>query len=66
MLEYSSYSVLQFLSNRRPRVRLNSKVIESVDVGSGMLQGSVLELLLFIFYTSELFLIVGNHMVGYA
>ena len=33
---------------------------------SGVSQGTVLEPLLFILYTSELFHIVGNHTVGYA
>ena len=36
------------------------------DVVSGAHQGRVFEPLLFIFYNSELFHIVGNHIVGYA
>ena len=34
--------------------------------GAWVLQGCVLELLLFILYTSELFHIFENHMVGHA
>ena len=41
------------------RVRLDVKVCVSVDVDSG-----ILTVVLFIFYTSELFLTVGNQMVG--
>ena len=37
----------------------------SVNVVSGVSQGSVLESLLFIFYTSKLFHIVGSYIVGY-
>ena len=37
-----------------------------MDFVLGSPQGNVLEPLLFILYTSELFHIVGNHMVGYA
>ena len=56
----------QFLRDRRPRVRLDGTVSVSVEVVSGVHQGSVLEQLLFMLYTSELLHIVGNHMVGYA
>ena len=45
---------------------LNGRVSASVDVVSGVTQGCVLEPLLFILYTSELFHIVRNHIVGYA
>ena len=38
----------------------------SADVVLEVPVGSVLGPLLFILYTSELFHIVGNHMVGYA
>ena len=57
-------AVLQFLSDRRQRVRFNGKISVSVDVVSKVPQGSVLGPLLFILYTSEFFHIVGNHMVG--
>ena len=56
--------VSEFLSDRRQRVRLADKV-RSVNVVSGAPQGSVLESLLFTLYTSDLFHIVGNHIVNY-
>ena len=37
-----------------------------VEVVSGVLQGSVLGLLLFFLYTSELFFILENKLIGYA
>ena len=37
-----------------------------VNVISGVLQSSVLGLLLFLFYTSELFSILVNKLIGYA
>ena len=46
-------------------MRLDGKVIASVDVVSRVSQGSVLGPLLFTLYTSKLFYIVGNHIVGY-
>ena len=55
-----------YLSDRRQSVRLVGKVNVSVDVVSWVPQGSVLGSLLFMLYTSELFHIIGNHMVGYA
>ena len=54
------------LSERRQRVSLNGKVSASVDIVSGVPQGSVLGTLLFILYTSELLHVVGNHIVSYA
>ena len=56
--------VSEFFSDRRQYVRLDGKVSASSDVISGGPQGSVLEPLLFILYTSELFRIVGNHTVA--
>ena len=47
-------------------MRLDGKVSALVDVASREHQGSVLGQLLIILYTSELFHIVGNHIVGYA
>ena len=44
---------------------LEGKVSVSDDMVSKVPQGSILEPLLFILYTSELFHIVGNYMVGY-
>ena len=58
--------VSELFSERRQRVSLDGRVSASVDGVSGVHQGSVLEQLLFILYTSELFHIVGNHTVGYA
>ena len=55
------FIVSQFLSDRMQRVRLNFKASVSVDVVSGMPQGSVLGPLLFILLNSELLHIVGNH-----
>ena len=47
-------------------MRLDGRVSASIDMVSGVLQGSVLEPLLFKLYTYELFYIVGSHIVGYA
>ena len=57
--------VLEFLSDRKQGVRLNGKVSASVDVASGVPQGSILELM-FILYISQFFPIVGSYIVGYA
>ena len=56
----------EFLSDRRQLVRLHGKVSASVDVVSGVAQGSVLGPLLFILYTSKLFHIVENYIMEYA
>ena len=57
--------VTELLSDTRQHVSLAGKVSGSVDVVPRVLQSNVLEPLLFILYTSELFHIVGNHIVGY-
>ena len=55
-----------FLNDRKQRVRLNGNLNTSVGMVSGVPQGSVLEPLLFILRTSEIFHFVENHIVGYA
>ena len=55
------FIVSQFLSDRKQHVRLDGKISVSVAVVSGVAQDSVLIPLL-----SELFYIMGNHMVDYA
>ena len=64
MLEDSSYTVSQFPSDMRLCMHLNSKISVSVEVVSGVPQGSVLGSLLFMLYTSKIFHIVENHMLG--
>ena len=59
------FIVLEFFSDRIQCTHLDGKASTSVDVVSGALQGSVLWPLMFILYTSELFHIVENHIVGY-
>ena len=58
--------VSEFLSDRRQCVHFNAKISASVDVVSGVFQGSVLEPMLFILCSSQLFHIVGNHIVRFA
>ena len=60
------FIVSKFLSVRRQRVRLGGKVSVSVVVISVVPQCSVLGALLFILYFSELFHIVGSHILGNA
>ena len=63
----SVLSVLtQFLSNRSQYVFVDGCCCKLVNVVSGVLQGSVLGLLLFLLYTSELFSILENKLIGYA
>ena len=56
----------QFLSNRPQHVMVDGCRSKLVNVVSGMLQGSVSGPLLFLLYTSELFSILENKLIGYA
>ena len=63
----SVFSILtQFLSNRSQHVTVDDCWSKLVNVVSGVLQGSVLGPLLFLLYTSELFSILENKLIGYA
>ena len=56
----------EFLSDRRQTVVVDGSVSSSVEIVSGVPQGSVLGPILFILYTSGLFSITDNKFVGYA
>ena len=57
----------QFLSNRSQQVMVDGCQSKLVNVLPGVGQGSVLDpLLLFLLYSSELFSILGNKLIGYA
>ena len=56
----------QFVSNRSQHVMLDGCRSKLVNVVSGVAQGSVLGPLLFLLYTSELFSILENKVIGYA
>ena len=56
----------QFLSNRSQHVMVDGYQSKLVNVVSGVQQGSVLGQLLFFLYTSELFSILENNLLGYA
>ena len=56
----------QFLTNRSQHVLVDGCRSKLVDVVSGVPQGSVLGPLLFLLYTSELFSILENKLIGYA
>ena len=56
----------QFLSNRSLHVMMDGCRSKLVNVVSGVLQGSVLGPLWFLLYTSELFSILENKLIGYA
>ena len=56
----------QFLSNRSQQVMVDSCRSKLVNVVSRVPQGSVLGPLLLILYTSELFSILENKLIGYA
>ena len=55
-----------FLSNISQHVLVDSSWSKLMKVVSGVPQGSVLGLLLFLLYTSELFSILENKLIGYA
>ena len=56
----------QFISNRSQHVMVNACRSKLVNVVSRVSQGSVLAPLLFLLYTSELFSILENKLIGYA
>ena len=56
----------QFLSNRTQQVMVDGCRSKLVNVATGMPRGSVLGPLLFLLYTSELFSILENKLIGYA
>ena len=56
----------KFLSNRSQQVMVDGCRSKLVNVVSGVRQGSVLGPLLFLLYTSELFSILENKLIGYA
>ena len=56
----------QFLSNRSQHVMVYGCWSKLVNVASGVPQSSVLGPLLFFLYTSELFSILENWLIGYA
>ena len=55
-----------FLSNRSQHVTVDGCRSKLVNVVSGVPQGSVLGQLLFLLYTSELFSILENKLIGNA
>ena len=55
----------QFLSNQSQQVIIDGCQSKLVNVVSGVLQGSVLGLLLFLLHTLELFSILENKLIGY-
>ena len=56
----------QFLSSRSQHIMVDGCRSKLVDVVSGVPQGSVFGPLLFLLYTSELFYILENKLIGYA
>ena len=59
-------TLTQFLSDRSQHVMVDCCRSKLVNVVSGVPQGSVLGPLLFLLYTSELFSIFENKLIGYA
>ena len=55
----------QFLSNRPQHVMVDGCRIKLVNRVSEVLQGSILGPLLFLLYTSKLFSIMENKLIGY-
>ena len=63
----SVFSILtHFLSDRSQHVMVDGCWSKLVNVVSGVPQGIVLGTLLFLLYTSELFSILENKLIGYA
>ena len=62
----SVLSILTVLLNRSQKVMVNGCQSELDNVVSGVPQGSVLGRLLSPLYTSELFSILENRLIGYA
>ena len=64
-IEGSVLSTLtQFPSNQSQQVMVDGCQSKMVNAVSGVLQGSVLSPLLFLLYTSELFSILENKLIG--
>ena len=60
------YILTLFLSNRSQHVMVDGCRSKLVNVVSGVPQGSILGPIFFILYTSELFSILENKLIGYA
>ena len=60
------FILTQILSDRSQHVMVDGCRSKLVYVVSGVPQGSVLSPLLFLLYTSELFSVLENKLIGYA